>query len=120
RDVSRKYHGAGVFQIGKDFNIKVIEKESPLEDKSKSLETLSSEVGEEQAVFQKTIQEFREFSEESAEEDLVDFTSLSNTELVEKLLAYLNKIGVSTTSIESYVKKYELKNGVHPSAEALA
>lgn len=37
-----------------------------------------------------------------------------------RLLSLLNKMGVKITSITEYVKKYNLKNGVNPSASALA
>lgn len=44
----------------------------------------------------------------------------SEEELELRLLNFLNKLGVKTMAISEYVKKYNLKHGVNPSAKALA
>lgn len=44
----------------------------------------------------------------------------SEEELQLRLLNFLNKLGVRTMSISEYTKKYKIKNGVNPSAKALA
>jgi hypothetical protein len=41
-------------------------------------------------------------------------------ELQLRLLGFLNKLGVSVTSISNYVQNYTIKNGVNPNAQALA
>jgi hypothetical protein len=41
-------------------------------------------------------------------------------ELQLRLLGFLNKLGVSVTSISNYVKNYTTRNGVSPNAQALA
>lgn len=46
--------------------------------------------------------------------------SRSETELQRLLTNLLSKMGVSTMSISEYVEKYNIKNGVDPSANALA
>lgn len=45
---------------------------------------------------------------------------LGEEALKERLTNFLNSIGVKTTSIEKYVENYSTKNGVEPTAEALA
>lgn len=45
---------------------------------------------------------------------------LNESELKLRLLGVLNKLGIKATSIAEYVKKYKVKNGVEPSAKALA
>lgn len=104
KDISRKYHGTKAFKVGKDFNIKVTPREEIIP----------------QSIEEKAISEFKEFSNEIESDVILDFSNLPDNELVTKLLEYLNKIGVKTTSIEAYSEKYKLKNGVSPSAEALA
>lgn len=45
---------------------------------------------------------------------------LSEDALKSRLMDFLVSIGVEVTSIEKYVEKYKIKNGVEPSAEGLA
>lgn len=104
RDISRRYQGLRNFKVGKDFNIKV----TPREEFTP------------QSIEDKTIREFKEFSNEIQSNLILDFSTLPDNELINKLFEYLNKLGVKTTSIEAYSAKYKLKNGVSPSAEALA
>lgn len=54
---------------------------------------------------------------EVSEEPLV---RTSEDELQMKLLNFLNKLGVKITSISEYNRNYKAKNGVNPSAKALA
>lgn len=45
---------------------------------------------------------------------------LSEEALKSRLLEFLKSIGVEVTNFENYIEKYKIKNGVEPSAEALA
>lgn len=122
RGIAKGYQG-NIFKIGKDFNIRIQEQEKAKDSHNKSFQQLKREVGEDEAVERKTLQEYSKFIGESnrrASNQDLDFSMLPDNELTTRLLSYLNKIGVSTTSIEQYVKKYQLKNGVHPDAQALA
>jgi len=47
-------------------------------------------------------------------------TKLNENDLKLRLLDLLNSMGVNATSISDYVEKYQIKNGVEPSATALA
>lgn len=47
-------------------------------------------------------------------------STLNENELKLRLLDLLNEMGISVTSITDYVDKYKVKNGVEPSAKALA
>ena len=47
-------------------------------------------------------------------------STLTENELKLRLLDLLNTMGVTVTSIADYVEKYKIKNGVEPSAKALA
>lgn len=44
----------------------------------------------------------------------------TNEQLANSLKSFLNKLGVNLTSIEDYVLRYSEKNGIEPSAQALA
>src|SRR5690606_37391187 len=54
--------------------------------------------------------------------DINDTFRVKRTEddLQLRLLSLLNKMGVKVTSITNYIKNYNIKNGVNPSAKALA
>ena len=43
-----------------------------------------------------------------------------DSEVAKNLLNLLNKMGITVTSMDNYVKNYTLRHGVHPKAEALA
>ena len=45
---------------------------------------------------------------------------LSEESLKNRLLEFLKNIGVEVTNFNNYVKKYKIKNGIEPSAQALA
>lgn len=45
---------------------------------------------------------------------------LSEQQLQLRLLSLLNKLGVKAVSLSNYVKNYQVRNGVNPSAQALA
>lgn len=49
-----------------------------------------------------------------------DIQIRTEDELQMSLLELLNKLGVTVTSISNYITKYKIKNGVNPSAQALA
>lgn len=49
-----------------------------------------------------------------------EVNALSEKQLVNSLTSFLSKIGVNVTSIEEYKQRYADKNGIEPSAEALA
>jgi hypothetical protein len=45
---------------------------------------------------------------------------VSESDLKQKLISFLNKLGIKTMSIDRYLEKYKVKNGVDPTATALA
>lgn len=114
REHAFQYHGKRVITIGEDFNIKLQEVSNI---PSGSLGTLSKEMGEEMAVFVKTIEEVKLSSNTGAN---IDIQVLANNELEEKLLNLLGKMGVKTTSIEEWSRRYNAKNDTYPDVKALA
>jgi hypothetical protein len=45
---------------------------------------------------------------------------LSEETLKDRMLNFLKEVGITVTSIDNYVKAYKIRNGVEPSAEAIA
>lgn len=60
----------------------------------------------------------RVFGEDKIIEEGYEF--VPENELQKNLLSLLNKMGIKVTSLENYLKIYTIKNGVEPSAKALA
>lgn len=56
----------------------------------------------------------------SAKQTTEDGNQLDEQDLKLRLLDFLNNIGVNFVAISDYVEKYKIKNGVEPSAKALA
>lgn len=111
------------------------------ENKLRKNVTLTNKKGEGEVVdreeilkepFQKVVNKFDEglalFTARAYKEDITTFGSpiekeleiVPENELQRKLLNLLKSFGIKTLSIADYVTKYSIKNGVDPSAEALA
>jgi hypothetical protein len=117
--------GAGSVKIHTDGRIEL---------KDTSVVEIDGKVVNKNEIKEKTFPELsQEFSEETASELSIqnavrdNYKKATNTEQVLseetlklKLLNILNQLGVNVTSISDYVQKYKIRNGVEPSAEALA
>lgn len=117
RTVSKRYKGAFSALVGQDYNITFRERQEV--PKEKSFTQLTKEFDEPTAVFIKTLEEFT-LETNANSSALEELQIIPENELQQKLLQFLNKLGVKTTSIEKWSEKYAQKNGYEPSAKALA
>lgn len=96
--------GGGSIKITRDGKISLVDKKSEVKYEDELSKSMGNTL--------KDVLERRTKSKPSQ--------NLSENALQLKLLDLLNSMGVEVLSISNYVKKYKIRNGVEPSAEALA
>lgn len=116
--------GANSFTVEKDGRIKIkkeetfegLSKEDILAATDEELKNKLGDVAGKSAIVGKAVRDFtNNFLKPSRNPTL-----LNEEQIKERLLQLLNNMGVTVTSIEDYKKQYKVKNGVEPSASALA
>jgi len=112
--------GGGSIKVHKDGRIELKEKVTVVEGKqintAQPFPKLKEVVSEAAAVSTSVQNALRDALNNKVKTEAV----VSEDTLKLKLLSLLNKMGVKVTSISDYVASYKIRNGVEPSAEALA